>query len=114
MTRRRFAAVAASSALLPLAAPWPAAAGPRAASTGAGALAPGRGQEQEEEPAGTEALLDYVRAVYGDRLGGDELEVVREEIASYLRAAQTVRGFPLENGDPPAFEFRAWRAADDT
>lgn len=108
MSRRRFAAVAAGSALLPLAAPL------RASwihGRGEGPLAtpPPGGSAQEEAPAGTDALLDYVRALYGDQLDDDDLAVVREEIASYQRASRTLRQFPLENADSPAFAFRAWR-----
>lgn len=125
VSRRRFAAEAGAAALLPLAVGWPpllgrtGSVGPAMGATGgadpslveAATSVPGRQEAQEEEaPPGTDALLDYVRARYGERLDEEALEIVREEIAGSLRSAEALREVPLENGDEPACAFRAWRA----
>lgn len=125
LTRRQFAAGTGAALLLPVAsglAPWPRPGGQRGSgatreeSIVAGAPGPGAPparrrapQEGEEEPPGTDALVEYVRARWGDRLSDDELEQIRSSVAGQLRAASSIAEVPLENGDGPATAFRAYR-----
>lgn len=124
VTRRQFAAGAGAALLLPVAArlsPW--ATGDAGSGRMAGVVSgpgpdaggprtrPREGQE-EEEPPGTEALLDYVEARWGDRLSEDEREQVRSSIAGNLRAASALDEVDLTNGDGPALRFHAYRGPD--
>lgn len=125
LTRRQFAAGAGAALLLPAASrltPWRDARhggagrdgdGVRGArhATRPGAPPPERGspQEAEEEPPGTAALVDHVRARWGDRLSEDDLEQIRSSVAGQLRAGSSIAEVPLANGDGPATMFRAYR-----
>ncbi len=122
VTRRQFAAGAGAALLLPVAArlsPW--ATGDAGAGRVTGVLSgPGpdaggprrRAQEGQEEPPGTEALLDYVEARWGDRLSEDEREQVRSSIAGNLRAASALDEVDLGNGDGPALRFHPYRGSE--
>ena len=55
------------------------------------------------------ALLEYVVALYGDRLDDDDLEIVRGGIEGSLAAGEAFRDVGLENADAPAFGFDAYR-----
>ncbi|WP_331233709.1 hypothetical protein [Natronorarus salvus] len=59
------------------------------------------------EPA--EALLAYVEAVYGDRLGEDDGETILAGIEGSLASGDAFREVGLENDDEPAFSFSAYR-----
>lgn len=63
--------------------------------------------EADLEPA--DALLAYVEALYGDRLGEADLETVRAGIEGSLGSGDAFREVGLENGDEPAYGFRAYR-----
>lgn len=126
VTRREFAVGAGATLLLPLAARLsprtvggapgvvaaaaPTAAGPGPAAPDGVGLAPL--QEGEEDPPGTEALVDHVEARWGDRLSEDDREQIRASVAGNLRAASALREVPLENGDEPAVAFRPHRGSD--
>lgn len=60
-----------------------------------------------------EALLAYVEASYGDRLDGDDLDVVLADIEESLDSAAALREVGLENADEPAYEFSAYRAGGE-
>ncbi len=60
-------------------------------------------------PIGTEALVGYVEAHYGDRLSESDLESIEADIAADLEAAAAVSEVPLENSDAPAFGFAVYR-----
>lgn len=125
-TRREFAAGAGAALLAPVAArlsPWYAAdVGPRPGRLAAeGRIRPmkrpdgsradaaaGR-QEAGEEPAGTEALVDYVEARWGDLLSAEDREQVRASVAGNLRAASALDEVELQNADEPAFAFSPYR-----
>lgn len=104
LTRREFAVGAGAAALLPVVgrvlpdapyrSPW----------------APGEGaQEDGEAPPGTDALVGYLEARYGDRLSEDDLEAIRSGVAGNLRAAASIGEVELANGEGPATLFRAYR-----
>ena len=63
----------------------------------------------EELPTGTEALLGYIEANYGDRLSDEDVDAIEADIAADLDAAAAVNEVPLENGDAPAYEFEVYR-----
>lgn len=63
----------------------------------------------EDRPAGTEALAEYIKARYGDRLDDSQREELCERIAEYREAGEELEAFGLENGDGPAFAFGAYR-----
>lgn len=122
LTRREFAVGAGTTALLPLVrrlpVPWPA---PRPTGPTADGPRPHTGrpdgrrpapQERDAPPPGTEALVDYVRARWGERLSEKQLGQIRETVADNLRAAGSIREVPLANADEPAPAFRAYRGGD--
>ena len=114
ITRRVFAQRAGVAALVPIVAGLPhiapsmdpeAEAGP----TGRRAGAPQESQE-DEEPPGVDALLDHVRALYGERLTDSDLAVIRDGIVSNLRSGLRLREVSLTNSDGPAIFFQAYRS----
>lgn len=119
-TRRQFAAGTGALLLGPAAdrlAPWrsgdhpPDGSSPAVGRLGRAPRAPradGRAQ-QEDEPPGTEALVDYLRARWGGRLSEKDLDEIRSSVAGNLRAASSIADVPLANGDGPAFVFRPYR-----
>lgn len=114
ITRREFAQRAGVAALVPIVAGLPhivpgmdpeAEAGPAGRHAGA----PQEIQE-DEEPPGVAALLDHVRALYGERLTDADLAVIRDGIAGNLRSGLRLREVPLANSDGPAIFFQAYRS----
>lgn len=70
--------------------------------------------EDEESPAppvGTEQLLNYLAARYGDVLSEEDVEALREDVAGNLRNAQAMDEVDLANGDDMALTFRAYRGS---
>ncbi len=114
ITRREFAQRAGVAALVPIVVGLPhiapgmdpeAEAGPAGRRTGA----PQEIQE-DEEPPGVDALIDHVRALYGERLTDSDLAVIRDGIAGNLRSGLRLREVPLANSDGPAIFFQAYRS----
>lgn len=70
------------------------------------------GGNHADFPIGTEALLGYIEANYGDRLSEEELQSIEADIAADLEAAAAVNDVPLENGDAPAFGFEVYRGEE--
>ncbi len=66
---------------------------------------------QQEEPPGADALVEHLKAQFGDRLTADQLREIREQIARRLSSA-TLREHALANHDEPGFLFRVYRGAD--
>jgi hypothetical protein len=54
-----------------------------------------------------EGLLAAVRARFGHHLATDEVEAVRKEIESLLRAGERLHAVPLANSDEPVGVFEA-------
>ena len=115
LSRRQFARCTGAAALVPMAAGLPALAPLRealqsGARTEAALPSPARPLlAQDDEPPGVDALLDYVRARYGDRLSPQDLEKIREGIVGNLRAGARIREIPLANSDEPGLIFGAYR-----
>lgn len=127
LTRRQFAAGTGAALFLPLAArltPWRGGGRRRpgapvdgdgvrdvrpARRPGAPPAQRGTARQQEEEPPGTGALVDHVRARWGERLSEDDLEQIRSSVAGQLSAGSSIAEVPLANGDGPATVFRAYR-----
>ncbi|WP_266081372.1 hypothetical protein [Haladaptatus caseinilyticus] len=68
--------------------------------------------KQNAAPVGTDALLSYIRASYGTQLSESELGQVRDDIASDLRAANSLDAVELDYTDGPALTFQAYREDD--
>jgi len=114
ITRRAFAQRAGVAALVPIVVGLPHIApgvdrDAEASPTGRRAGAPQEAQE-DEEPPGVDALLDHVRALYGERLTDTDLAVIRDGIAGSLRSGLRLREVPLTNSDGPAIFFQAYRS----
>jgi hypothetical protein len=105
LTRREFAKRAGTAALVPLAAGVPVLAIPGAS----GSPTPQEAQDADEPP-GADALLEYVRTLYGERLSEDDLAKIREGIVGSLRASARIREVALANSDEPSLVFRAYRS----
>jgi hypothetical protein len=54
-----------------------------------------------------EGLLAAVRARFGHHLAPDEVEAVRKEIESLLRAGERLHAVPLANSEEPVAVFEA-------
>lgn len=71
--------------------------------------------EQAEEPDlpdGTEALVAFLEAKYGDQLTREELNELRGDVAGNIRAARALDEVELANGTGPAYTFRAYRGEE--
>jgi hypothetical protein len=115
LTRRDFAKAAVAAAVAPaLAACAPAAPqtaptptpgvpapGPAAAAA-TPAAAPGR---QEPTPL-ARALMDAIRAQYGERMTEEELAKVQRGISGVVATAERLRRFPLPIATEPSFVYR--------
>jgi len=66
------------------------------------------GDTSEHSSAG-EALLDTIRRRYGDRLGPEELEEMREALESIVKGQESLRAVRLENSDEPLSLFTPFR-----
>ena len=60
-----------------------------------------------------EARMALVLARFGKHLDADARKSVRSEIESLVRRAETLRKFPLDNGDGPFPVFTPFRAAPE-
>ena len=117
-TRREFAktlAVAAAAPLLatvgacaPAAAPpaAPAVTPPSTPSTPADTARAEAGEAPDPEAV---ALAEVIRQKYGSRMSAAEMEKVRQGIEGNLRAAKSLREFPLPIATEPASVFRPYR-----
>lgn len=68
--------------------------------------------EEPDLPAGTEALVQFLEAKYGDALTQSDLEELRGDVAGNLRAAREMDDVELANSTGPAFTFRAYRGEE--
>jgi hypothetical protein len=76
------------------------------AATATGALG-ARAADKDEVPPPHEALLAVVRARFAGHIGPEQLEAVRRGVRRVLTRADELKRLPLQNGDDPAFAFRA-------
>lgn len=60
-------------------------------------------------PVGTEELLQYLAARYGDLLTQEEISELEDEVAGNIENAQRLDTVDLENGDDMALVFEAYR-----
>jgi hypothetical protein len=86
-TRRDFAKVIALAAAAPLVA--------------------GAAQEKPKPLPAAEALTEIVRARYGQHLTDEQISAVQASIGRTLRSGEQLKKVKLQNGDEPAFAFRA-------
>lgn len=110
LSRRDFARVAATAAVVPLLPAWAQARDePKSPSRSPVRQAAGKEGSEEGPSAEAAALAGVVRMRYGSRLDEAALKAVTRGIDGNLKAAATLRKVPLQNSDEPAFLFRAWR-----
>ncbi|WP_117593699.1 hypothetical protein [Haloprofundus halophilus] len=68
--------------------------------------------QQEDVPVGTDALLAYVEANYGDQLSDDQLDAVRTRLAGILASGGAVGEFDLAYTTDPAYTFEPYRGEE--
>jgi hypothetical protein len=68
---------------------------------------------RQDQPVGTEALLSYLEAKYGDMLTEENLATLEEEVAGHLGAAEGLDDASLGNGDDMALRFEPYRGSWD-
>ncbi|WP_224448219.1 hypothetical protein [Haloprofundus salilacus] len=68
--------------------------------------------QQEDVPVGTDALLAYVEANYGDQLSDDQLDAVRTRLAGILASGEAVGKFELAYTTDPAYTFEPYRGEE--
>jgi hypothetical protein len=107
LSRREFAKRAGTAALVPLAAGVPVLAIPGVSED----PTPQEAQDADEPP-GADALLEYVRTLYGERLSEEDLAKIRDGIVGSLRAGARIREVALANSDEPSLVFRAYRGEE--
>lgn len=56
-----------------------------------------------------DVLLDAMRQRYGDRLGPEELEEMRETLEGIVKGRESLRAVRLENPDEPLSMFAPFR-----
>ena len=75
----------------------------------------GQGGDQEggepDQPVGTEELLQYLAARYGDQLSDDQIAELEDNVAGNIRTAQTLDTVELQNGDDMALTFVPYRGS---
>lgn len=101
-SRRRFLQLFAAAS----AAPWAHALTPGLGRSGSG-LARAQTAATEETPATVRALVDLVKAHWGERLTAEDLLVIEENLGWMQRSSQALRSAPLQNSDEPDVIFRA-------
>jgi hypothetical protein len=69
--------------------------------------------QDQDQPVGTEALLSYLEAKYGDMLTEEDLSTLEEEVAGNIATAQALDDTALANGDDMALRFEPYRGEWD-
>jgi len=112
LSRREFHRAAATAATLSLVPGWIA-----AAQEPPGTKEPPRAEPSAGDSAAPSAeaaaLAGIVRMRYGSRLDAAALGEITRSVDGGLKGAASLRKVPLENGEEPAFIFRAWRKDRD-
>jgi len=60
----------------------------------------------------TDALLEFLEAHYEDRIDTERQKALRDRIEDRREIGNTLRDYPLENGDRPAYAFRPYPDAN--
>lgn len=68
--------------------------------------------QQADVPVGTDALLAYVEANYGEQLNDDQLDDIRTRIAGILASGEAVGEFELAYTTDPAYAFEPYRGEE--
>lgn len=63
----------------------------------------------DEHPPGTDELVAVLESAYGEHFDDERRAAVAKRVADFREAAAALREADLENGDEPAFGFRAYR-----
>lgn len=66
-----------------------------------------------ERPPGTEALVAYLEARYGDRFDDDRRGRLADAVAEVREESEAVRAEPLDNAEGPAFAFEPHRGGSE-
>lgn len=107
-SRRRFLGALGATAALPLAHALPAWAEPPATPTPPKAEPePPADPESAGDAADAENLLHIIDRRFGIRFDAAQLDAIRDDLQSSLRAGRALRAWPLGNGDEPDVVFRA-------
>jgi len=112
LSRREFHRAAATAATLSVVAGWIPAAEEQPGGAESPATRPASGAFEAPSPEAA-ALAEIVRTRYGSRLDAQALKEITRSIDGGLKGAASLRKVPLENGEEPAFIFRAWRGNRD-
>jgi len=70
-------------------------------------------EQDQDQAVGTEALLSYLEAKYGDALTEEDLSTLEEEVAGNIATAQALDETDLANGDDMALRFEPYRGSWD-
>lgn len=54
-------------------------------------------------------MFERVKALYGDRLDGEQLAAVEASLDPMITVLEQLRGIPLENSDEPYSVFKPYR-----
>lgn len=68
-------------------------------------------EAESELPVGTEALLQYLAAKYGDQLTDEQIAELEDDVAGNIETAQTLDTVDLQNGDDMALTFVPYRGS---
>lgn len=67
---------------------------------------------EDDTPPGTDALVEFIEANYGDRFDDDRRDELRERVGSLREAGEELSDVDLANDDEPATTFRAYRGEE--
>ena len=116
LTRRDFARAAVAAAVAPALAACAGTAPPETAPTPTpgvpapnpttAATTPAAAPDRQEPTAVARALMDVIRAQYGERMTEAEMAKVQRSISGVLSTAERLRRFPLPISTEPTFFYR--------
>lgn len=69
------------------------------------------GDDDSARPVGTDALLNYLAAKYGEILSEEDIDTLADDVAENVQTAQTLDAVDLANGDDMALVFQAYRGS---
>ena len=113
ISRRQFGRSAAAVTALTMLPAWAAPALPQEKTPPSGEPLKEVPTPGEAPSAEAEALAGIVKLRYGSRLTDADFKEIMRSLDGGLKTAAALRKVPLENADPPAFVFAAWRSERD-